>query len=237
MRNALITVAATFLVVLALSSAGVDAQQPRATTLQVTGDDELVAEKTRQFDELWLRPDADMSRYDSLYLWQPVFEFREVSNESVNKTTIALSRGDQGPYEIEPEDRETFARIVSEVVARELARSERFELVDAIGPATLIVRGLVLDITSNVPPNVGRRGNVYLSAMGEATFVFELIDASSGVIQARAFERRLIQPRSRMNEVSRAPATRATVWQDVEIWAAEQARTLRKRLDKAVEQQ
>jgi hypothetical protein len=69
--------------------------------------------------------------------------------------------------------------------------------------------------------------------MGEATFFFELIDAETGVIQARVGDRRAIQPPARMNQVNQAPTTEATVWNDVEIWARDQAMTLRRALDKA----
>ena len=91
----------------------------------------------------------------------------------------------------------------------------------------------MLDIVSNVPPNVGRRANVHLSSMGEATFVFELIDAETGVIQVRTADRRYIQPPSAMNTVNPAPTNSATVWNYVELWAQDQAMTLRRELDKA----
>jgi hypothetical protein len=74
--------------------------------------------------------------------------------------------------------------------------------------------------------------DVHLAHMGEATFIFELIDAETGVIQARAGDRRYIQPPSQMNRVSRAPTTSATVQNFVEMWAKDQALTLRKALDK-----
>jgi hypothetical protein len=225
---------ATLTLAVAVLTAGIVlAQDQPKVPPEVTGGDELVKEKSRQFDELWVHPDADITRYGGLYIWDPVFQFRDVSGSDVNTTTTMLSRGDQGPYAIDPDDQQTFSEIVTEVVAEELARSKRFDIVDTIGPDTLIVRGMVLDITSYVPPNVGRRGNVYLSSMGEAIFAFELIDAGTGVIQARTADRRLIQPRSQMNEVSRVPTTRATVWNNVEIWATEQVRTLRQQLDKA----
>ncbi len=95
-------------------------------------------------------------------------------------------------------------------MVKELGRSKQFEIVDTVGPGTLLIRAAMLDIVSNVPPNVGRLANVHLSSMGEATFVFELIDAETGVIQARTADRRYIQPPSAMNTVSAAPTNSAT---------------------------
>jgi hypothetical protein len=106
-------------------------------------------------------------------------------------------------------------------------------VVDAVSPGTLIVRAGFLDIVSDVPPNVERYGNIHLASVGEATIVFELIDATTGVIQARAAERQQIQPEWRTRGVNTAPANSATVWADVERWAREQAQDLRKALEKA----
>jgi hypothetical protein len=200
----------------------------------ITGADELV-QKKGALASTWVRPDADMSRYSKLFLWQPEFQFRE-GGETTAGTTAKLVRGDGGPYAIREEDRERFKRQVTDVFVAELARGKLFEVVDAVGPGTLIVRAGVLDIISDVPPNVEFYGNIHLASVGEATIVFELIDASTGVIQARAAERQQIQPEFRTRGVNPAPANSATVWSDVERWAREQAQDLRQALEKAKKQ-
>jgi len=200
----------------------------------ITGADELV-QKKGGLASTWVRPDADMSRYNKLYLWEPEFQFRE-GGETTAGTTAKLVRGEGGPYAIRPEDQERFQQLVSEQFVAELARGKLFEVVDAVGPGTLIVRAGFLDIISDVPPNVERYGNIHLASVGEATIVFELIDAATGVIQARAAERQQIQPEFRTRGVNPAPANSATVWSDVERWAREQAQDLRQALEKAKRQ-
>jgi hypothetical protein len=197
----------------------------------VTGADELVEEKG-VFQATWVHPDADITRYSKLYLWNAVFQFREGGASSAG-TTITMSRGYDDAFAVREEDQQRFEQLVSDTVVKELERSKIFEVVDEVGPGTLILRGAVLDIVSFVPPNVNRSANVYLTAVGEATIVFELIDAETGVIQARVAERRRIQPPGRMYDVSKAPTNAATVWNDVERWAREEARTLRNALEKA----
>jgi hypothetical protein len=179
-----------------------------------------------------VRPDADIGRYSKLYLWQPEFQFREGGETSAG-TTAKLVRGDGGPYAVGEEDQERFKQQVTDVFVAELARGKLFEVVDAVSPGTLIVRAGFVDIVSDVPPNVERYGNIHLASVGEATIVFELIDATTGVIQARAAERQQIQPEWRTRGVNTAPANSATVWADVERWAREQAQDLRKALEKA----
>jgi hypothetical protein len=222
--------AAFLFAVAVMAGSFLHAQEPKPGT-PVTGADELV-QKKGAFEGLWVRPGADMAKYRKLYLWEPEFQFREGGETSAGTTTKML-QGDAGPFAIREEDRERFKQLVADTFVAELARSKLFEVVDSVGPDTLIVRTGFLDITSNVPPNVARYGDVYLASVGEATIVFELIDASTGVIQARAAERRLIQPEARMRGVNTVPANSATVWNDVERWARDQARALRQALEKA----
>ncbi len=211
--------------------AGSPFAQEETTGIHITGEDDLVEEKG-QFQGTWVHPDADITRYEKLYMWSAVFQFRAVDNTG-GTTTQMLRDGGSGPFTISDDSRTRFEGVVSEAIVAELGRSNTFEVADSIGPGVLLVRAAVLDIVSNVPPNVGRSGNVHLNAVGEATMVFELIDAETGVIQARVAERRRIQPPGRMNDVSASPTTSATVWNDVQRWARDQARILRRELERA----
>jgi len=198
---------------------------------KVTGGDDLVQEKG-PWEGTWIHPDADITKYSKLYMWESLFKFREGGATSAG-TTMQMMRGDQsGPFAISEESKEKFKEVVSDAVVKELARSKQFTVTEEVGPDTLLVRGAVLDITSNVPPNLSG-GGIHLASVGQATMVFELIDAETGVIQARVAERRYIQPQQRMNQVNTAPVNSATVWNDVERWARDEARVLRQELDKA----
>lgn len=212
-------------------SVGLGAAREAPTFRQVAGADERI-EKKGALESIWLRSDADMGRYNTLLLWEPEFRFRE-GGETSTGTTARMLRGDGGPYAVRPEDREQFEQLVRDTFVAELERSKLFEVVNEAGPGTLILRAGFTDITSFVPPDVTRKANVYLAAVGEATIVVELIDAGTGVIQARAAERRLIQPEARMRGVSAVPANAASVWNDVERWARDQAQNLRKALERA----
>jgi hypothetical protein len=185
------------------------------------------------FKETWVRPDADITRYTKLYPWKSVFQFREGGETTGARTTAGKLRGDSGPYAVNEESRQKFEELVTATFVKELGRSKIFELVDQVGPDTLLVRAAVLDIVSNVPPNFTGTADIYLSAVGEASFLFELIDAETGEVQATVGERRMIQPPTRMHDISTVPANAASVWNDVEIWARSVARDLRVALEKA----
>ena len=220
---------AAFLLLCGVLMAGVlSAQEER----QITGEDDLVQEKG-PWAGTWIHPDADITKYSKLYMWQGVFDFREGGEKSSGTTARAMSGGQTGGYYIRDESKEKFKQVFSDTVVKELGRGKLFEVVDTVGPGTLLVRAGVLDIVSDVPPDATRRGDVYLSAVGSGVIFFELIDAETGVIQARIAERRTIQPQSRMHSVNTVPANANSVWMDVERWAREQAQRLRKELEKA----
>jgi hypothetical protein len=160
-----------------------------------------------------------------------VFQFRDLGEKKTVKTTSSILQSPEGLFPVAPESREKFRQVVVGAFVKELEHSKRFEVVDTVGPGTLLLRGAIFDIVSNVPPQLNR-GNVYLSSVGEGTFVIELIDAETGEILARVAERRRIQP---PGGGGGKPANAATVWADVEQWAWGVASDFRRELDKAQE--
>lgn len=222
-------VAILFVAIILVS--GLALAQDEAPVVKVTGEDELV-QKKGPWEGTWVHPNADISKYSKLYMWESLFQFREGGATSAG-TTMQMMRGDEaGNYAISEDSKEKFKKVVSEAFVKELSRSKMFEVTDTVGPGTLAVRGAVTDIVSFVPPRL-TGGGIHLASVGQATMIFELIDAETGVVQARVAERRNIQPDARMNSVNTAPVNSATVWSDVERWAHDQAQTLRKALEKA----
>ena len=78
---------------------------------EVTGSEDLVKQKSSQFQELMVNPDADISKYNKLYLWNSIFQFRDVSDNKVNRTTTSMMRGDQGHFTVPPEEQEKFKKV------------------------------------------------------------------------------------------------------------------------------
>ena len=130
MKRALLLTAVVFL------AAGVVLAQDDASTKEVTGSDDLVKKKSSQFQELLVNPDTDISNYSKLYLWNSIFQFRDVSDNKVNRTTTAMMRGDQGHFTIAEEDREKFKKLVIDVVVKEIGRSKQFDVVESVGEIT-----------------------------------------------------------------------------------------------------
>ena len=174
-------------------------------------------------DEAWARPGLDLSGYTKIILEDAGIEYRP-GGES-GRTSVARTRG--GPYEVTEAQKERLQAIVTGEFRKELAKSEHFTIVDEAGPDVLLVRGGLLDVVSNVPPEPVGRADFYLTSVGEATLVIELRDSITNAILARAMDRRAAErPGGTLFE-----ANRATNASEVRRLAQRWASLLRARLD------
>jgi len=111
--------AATMIALLIVFS-GFALGQDETEAVEITGAEELEKQKSKLWEEVWVRPEADIASYDNLYIWQTVFQFRDVSDSPQNRTTTAMMKGDQDYYTISDESRAKFEEIVSSAVVEEL---------------------------------------------------------------------------------------------------------------------
>jgi hypothetical protein len=119
------------------------------------------------------------------------------------------------------------AKIMREAFEKQLARSERFELTEEVGPDVLTIWGGLLDVVSFVPPQRAGRDDIFLRRVGEATLVIELRDSETNATLMRIMDRRAAEraPGSVMN--SNAVTNTADVRRLANAWA----RLFRQRLD------
>jgi len=185
--------------------------------------DGLVRVEKAEFKLVWVDPDVDFSAYNKYLPGGGEFQFRAVKKTS---STVARSRN-QSEFYISDKDKQKLADTVSQVFNEELAKSKKFTLAEAPGADTLIIRGMLHDIVSQVPPELMGRGEIYLSSVGEATLVIEALDSLSGEVIYRAVERRAAQrPGGQM-----IVANTVTTWSEVRRLARLWAGKLRKGMD------
>jgi hypothetical protein len=218
----------SFVAAIVLGVAALVAAQQPPPVPEVTGGGDDLVKKKGFFREIWVHPDADLTRYSKLYFWQAMFQFRDVAAHG-GASTVAGTLRNVDPYPVSEEAKAKFKKVFLDAFVEELQRSKQFQVVNTLGPDTLILRAGIIDIISDVPP-AARHFDVRLSAVGEGTFVVQMIDPTSGVIQATVGERRKIQPGA---GAGNKPATESTVWTDVEQWARMLGMDFRRELDKA----
>jgi hypothetical protein len=174
-------------------------------------------------DKAWAVPDLDLSGYTKIMLRGEGIEYRP-GGES-GRTSISRSRG--GPYEVSESQKERLLAVVREEFREELGKSTRYTIVEESGPDVLMVRGALLDVVSNVPPETVGRSQIYLSSVGEATLVVELRDSITGAILARAVDRDAAEDMGGSLSESNRVTNTADVRRLVKRWA----RSLREGLE------
>ena len=171
----------------------------------------------------WADPEIDFAVYDKVIPGGAFFEFRAVKKTS----STTARRSNQREFWISDKDKQRLEETVTEIFAEELGKAEHFEIVSEPGPDTMIIRGGLYDIMSQVPPELIGRGEIYLSSVGEATLVIEAVDSLSGEVIYRGVERRSAQQAGGYM----VEANTVTTWAQVRRLARRWATRLRTALD------
>jgi hypothetical protein len=209
------------LIAMAVASVGQVAAQEESDAN--TSFDGLVEIKKGVFKRSWVDPDVDFTQYTKVLSGGAHFEFRAVKKGS----STSIQRMNKREFYISDADQQKLIDTVSRIFEEELAKSKHFTIVEAPGPDVMVLRGGLLDIVSHVPPDMVGRGTIYLSSVGEATLVLELLDSLSGETIYRAVERRAAGQSN--NDMMGSSPVRS--WSEVKRWARRWGSRLRVGLD------
>lgn len=210
---------------LALAMVGCTAAPP---TVQTGPDAEVSYDGLHLVDNsvfklAWADPDADWARYTKFIPGGAEYDFRAVKKGS--GTQRANSSATE--FWIDDAARAQLKEETSTIFAEELAKSERFTQTDTPAADTLILRGALHDIVSNVPPEQIGRGEVFLSSVGEATLILEAVDSLSGEVLFRAVERRAME----RGGGQAVRVSSVTTWSEVRRLVRRWATTLQQGMD------
>ena len=194
---------------------------PAAATAATADAEGLVKVKVSGLQTVYAVPGAKLAAYDKVMLDPIDVAFRK-DWKAEQAHTLITAREQQ-------EIRDGLAKVVREQFARELAKSERYKVVDAPGDDVLRIKAEIRDLYINAP-DVQRAGiaHTYALSAGEMTLVAELRDASSGALIARVIDRRR-DPEKTWLELTSNVSNVAAAQRAAASWA----RILRERLDLA----
>jgi hypothetical protein len=206
-------------------SGGAAPKQPRIETgpdAEVTHDG-LVRVQKSVVDAAWVKPTLDLTQYKKLMVVSQGVSFRKLEPVS------DFQARNESQFPVQEENKERLSRELKTAFEAELGKLERYELVNAPGPDVLLLVGAVIDVVSNIPPDIDSarfgRGGVYLTSVGDATLVIELRDSESGEILARAADRRAAESPFAFE------VNNVTAWSEVRRLASYWASLLRRRLE------
>ena len=160
--------------------------QPGTTT-----EDGLVAQDSPVFDELYLRPGANLSQYSSYGLENCEVTFRKdwQRDQNQNRPDISNRVTQKNIDEIT----ESISKSCNTYLERALQEEPMLTLAQPGEAASgvLTVRPSVIDLDINAPdtdgPGIVRS---FTTSFGEMTLVLELADAATGEVLARAVDKR-----------------------------------------------
>lgn len=169
--------------------------------------DGLVAVQARNLDQLYVRPSADMARYQKVMIDQVTVEFSKEWDKNVNDTRYVTR--------VRPDDARRIADETTGNVGGILAdalRTRGYEIVTAPGPGVLRLSPHVTELYVNAPDIYppGKTRSLTREA-GEATVTLEARDASSGTLLAVVVDRGTAQ---QMLRLSRATNVTNSFWFD-----------------------
>jgi hypothetical protein len=208
-----------------VSQVGAAPKQPRIETgpdAEVTHDG-LVRVQKSVVDAAWVKPTLDLTPYKKLMIVSQGVSFRKLEPVS------DFQARNESQFPVKEENKERLSRELKTAFEAELAKLDRYGIVNQPGPDVLLLVGAVIDVVSNIPPDIDSarfgRGGVYLTSIGDATLVIELRDSESGEILARAADRRAAESPFAFE------VNNVTAWTEVRRMASYWASLLRRRLE------
>jgi len=201
-------------------------KQPRIQTgpnAEVTADGLVRVEKSVA-DAAWVKPDFDLTPYKKLMIASAGVSYKKL------KPVNEFQARNETEFPVKEENKAQFNQILKEEFTKELSKLQRYQIVDKPGPDVLMLVGAVINVESNIPPDIDTakfagRGGVFLTSVGDATLVIELRDSQSGEVLGRAADGRAAESPFAFE------ANSVTVWTQVRLLAQSWASLLRKRLE------
>lgn len=134
----------------------------------------------------WIKPDLDLSGYTKLFFMPATVSYLALSDQQ-RVSRIADTSSNFPISEV----RQTRLRGQwAESFHGEISALDSFELVDYVGRDVLLVRGMLVDVASGIPPLTAGSSVVQVMYPWESTIVLDLQDSMSDEILARTVDRR-----------------------------------------------
>jgi len=180
-------------------------------TREVLSYDGLVPLEDTLMTQVWVREGYSLAGYDKVMLVGADIQYRPIRKQSSDADSIALTA-----FPVTEAKKREFEQLITEEFDRALERLT-LEEVSAPGPDVLLVRGMMLDVVSRVPPGSASGAEQALDSVGQATFVVELIDSESNSVLVRALDTR--SAKTPGQTTSDAASNRAEVRRLISRWA------------------
>jgi len=178
------------------------------------------------FSLAFVKPGADVTRYDSVFIDGIIISYKAPSHPA--RTT--RDGIESGTYLLSPYAAKRMKRYLQKALVAELSKSDAFAVTEQPTPDAIRVTAYILDLVVRTPPDQGV-GNAYthfLANRGEFTLVLDVRDARSGAPLLRVADHSLIKFDG---EHAYIPANSATNAMALRLIFRQAAARLRQNLD------
>jgi hypothetical protein len=195
----------------------------RVREAEALGSDGLERVSSRVVGASFVRPGASLAGYSRVRISLTGFEYRNPP-----KDVRTAPRVGGGNYALSERQEARLEREFRQAFERELIGSGLYAAAEAPGPDVLDVRGRVIDLVVDVPPEVPATQTNLVRRAGEMTMVLDVADSRSGEVLVRMADRRVISATGDTGlYVSDSVSNLAQVRKNLSRWA----RLLRERLE------
>jgi hypothetical protein len=215
--------------VLSLAASFSFAKKPGPSS-EPDGLDELTKEKGL-FKTTLINPSADFSSYNKLSPKRVLLQFRGRGPAQDESTAGSLVRKkSKGPAIPQGEELETFRQVISDAFVGVIGDCEEFDVVQESGSETLYVRVMVTNIVTDIASKSSKSDKDAKPFSAQGTITIDLIDAKTGVIQARFGE----HSKSKKSNDSMTIPEAGAQWTNIWAWAELAATDLRQELTRVL---
>jgi hypothetical protein len=178
-----------------------------------------------QFKTTLIRPDADFSKYGKLCPKRVLLQFRGPGPPQEESTMGSLVKKKSREVVVpEGEELEVFRQVIADAFTAEMGSCELFELVEDAGPGTLLFRVMVTEIMTDIAEKSSKEKPFSV----QGNFLIDVVDAETGIIQARFGEFSRSKKVKNPVEVPGAGAQ----WVSISSWAGKAATEFRQELER-----
>ena len=182
----------------------------------------LVAVQSRELDEFYLRPNADLAAYRKIVIDPVQVTFHKDWNKDFVDPHGSMRRLSQDDVRRIADD--TASALQSAVA--EAFRARGYEIAAAPAPGVLRLSPSITDLYVNAAEDLARGGTTksFTKDAGEATLVLEARDSVSGTLLSRVVDRRTARETkgTQIGDVRRTTSVSNNFWFDATFrrWAA-----------------
>ena len=159
-------------------------------------------------DNVWVKPDIDLSQYDGLMLETGGIQYRTVKSYRRNST--------EDEFPLSQAQKDKLEAAVAEVLMEEIQQVQNFTITDKPGRGVLKITVGLMDVVSRIPPVQAGRSDFYIRDLGQASLILDIRDSRTNEALARVVDSRNVEP---IMVMSSNPATNLNeVKRSVRVW-------------------